>query len=430
MASTGVLTAIQAALAGLGGGIEGAQQYRETERKRKLEDAALKRQAEQDALSMALNRANLAQQGWMTQPAFEDKRRQAGLGVGSAIASALNMAGGGPAITPQGDLGAAAEGVLTRQPAGAIDFGGTKMVLPETAVTRQRREVQSALYQAEKKTEQERQRQAQEDQNMAMLYQQSYTRPDGKPLSVAETMAAVRAKKTPLEMGFVNRPMTDAEQQRLGIDRERLKIERERAARESVGGVGSSASGVPQQDFSADLETIKDFLPTTDPKTGKLLAPVRKLSGAKTLAVQEGGPTGSFLGKVSLLSGSKLGADFGEEQTYNSIAQGIATAFAIAEQRGRNVSDKDVANRISQVVVQPAEVGNLEIQKIKGDRLRKWAEAVSGGNVQQIQPGATATPPVIPKPSTPSGSLPPDVDPQLYQTDAKYRAWVNSRSGR
>jgi len=158
---------------------------------------------------------------------------------------------------------------------------------------------------------------------------------------------------------------------------------------------GATAGEMPRQDFSADLATISDFLPTTDPKTGKLIEPKRKLSGIKTLGVQEGGPSGSLGGKAILLGASMLGTDVSNEQTYNTIAQGIATAFAIAEQRGRNVSDKDVSNRIAQVVVQPNEVGNMEIQKIKGDRLRRWATAVSGGNVQQIQPGETGKLPVI-----------------------------------
>lgn len=44
----GILTALQAALSGLGGGIEGVQQYREAERKRKREEAEAARQQRMD----------------------------------------------------------------------------------------------------------------------------------------------------------------------------------------------------------------------------------------------------------------------------------------------------------------------------------------------------------------------------------------------
>lgn len=48
MAAEGILTALQAALSGLGGGIEGAAQYREMERRRKKEEEATRRQTRLD----------------------------------------------------------------------------------------------------------------------------------------------------------------------------------------------------------------------------------------------------------------------------------------------------------------------------------------------------------------------------------------------
>ena len=44
----GILTALQAALSGLGGGIEGAAQYREMERRRQKEEEATRRQTRLD----------------------------------------------------------------------------------------------------------------------------------------------------------------------------------------------------------------------------------------------------------------------------------------------------------------------------------------------------------------------------------------------
>jgi len=58
MAGEGIMTALQAALAGLGGGIEGAQQYRAYEQKRKREEDLLAAQKQREEEAMALNRFN------------------------------------------------------------------------------------------------------------------------------------------------------------------------------------------------------------------------------------------------------------------------------------------------------------------------------------------------------------------------------------
>jgi hypothetical protein len=172
-----------------------------------------------------------------------------------------------------------------------------------------------------------------------------------------------------------------------------------RRRQEQPGGGGQAQAGgfyaMPGQDFTQDIAAISDYLPRTDPATGKLVPPAKPLSGAKMFAAQQGGPTGTIPGQVAALGYSAFGGDLSSEQKYNSVASLIGTAYAIQEQRGRNVSDRDVANRISQVMVQPTEVGNLEIQKLKGDRLLRWAQAIQGNNVQQIQPGQTGAQPTF-----------------------------------
>lgn len=57
MAREGILTAIQAALAGLGGGIEGAQQYREMERRQRMQQDALNYQRQRDLVTDAREKA-------------------------------------------------------------------------------------------------------------------------------------------------------------------------------------------------------------------------------------------------------------------------------------------------------------------------------------------------------------------------------------
>jgi hypothetical protein len=172
-------------------------------------------------------------------------------------------------------------------------------------------------------------------------------------------------------------------------------------------------------DYTADLQKINEFLPSVDPKTGKTVPAKRELSGAKLLTVQQGGLGGSFIGQVGTLGASMGGADLSNEQIYNTTASGIATAFAIQEQRGRNVSDKDVKNRIEQVTLTPTEVGNLEVQELKANRLRQWINALSSNKIQQINPGETGILPAIE--TTRSPSAPPSGGFPSYEEWAKSR---------
>jgi hypothetical protein len=88
---------------------------------------------------------------------------------------------------------------------------------------------------------------------------------------------------------------------------------------------------------------------------------------------------------------------------YNTVA-GIATAYAIKEQRGRNVSDRDIQNRIAQVALLPQEIGNPTLEALKANRVRQWASALTSGNVPYLvdsdgdgipDPGQTSRPPVF-----------------------------------
>ena len=149
-------------------------------------------------------------------------------------------------------------------------------------------------------------------------------------------------------------------------------------------------------DYTQTLEKIADFLPTTDPKTGALIPPKRGLNSAKSFLTQQGSPERSFAGQVALIGSSALGYDTSEEQLYNTLTKEVATAYAMKEQQGRNVSNADLTNRISQITVQPNEIGNLEIQKVKGDRLKQWAQTLqSGAPIPQVKAGETIVPPTL-----------------------------------
>jgi hypothetical protein len=193
-----------------------------------------------------------------------------------------------------------------------------------------------------------------------------------------------------------------AEKARILLDREKFNLDVAEFNFEKTKTTGGQiGTGL---DYTTDLQKINEFLPSVDPKTGKTVPAKRELSGAKLLTVQQGGLGGSLVGQAGTLAASMGGADLGNEQIYNTTASGIATAFAIQEQRGRNVSDRDVKNRIEQVTLTPTEVGNLEVQALKANRLRQWINALSSNRIQQINPGETGFLPAIETTRSPSAS--------------------------
>jgi hypothetical protein len=245
----------------------------------------------------------------------------------------------------------------------------------------------------------------------ASLLKKTYRTSDGKPLSDEAAQYAAESGKTPIELGLVEKPMSEAERKNLGATWARINIDQQRA-KDSGGSVPPTDRF--SQDFTPTLNKISDFLPTTDPKTGELVAPKRALSGAKSFLVSEGEPGGSFIGRAALFGASQAGVDTSEEQIYATLAREVATAYAMREQQGRNVSNADLANRKAQVSMLPNEIGNLEIQKVKGDRLRQWATALSSGvEIPQVRPGETASAPKVPM--TISGGFP------------SYEEWAKSR---
>ena len=130
------------------------------------------------------------------------------------------------------------------------------------------------------------------------------------------------------------------------------------------------------------------------------------------------------------MGASALGVDTSEEQLYNTLAKEVATAYAMKEQQGRNVSNADLLNRQAQITVQPNERGNLEIQKVKGDRLRQWAITLqSGANIPQVKAGETAVAPVLPRTQMSGADWMQQNPKRDDETKEQYRARYNQRGG-
>jgi hypothetical protein len=254
------------------------------------------------------------------------------------------------------------------------------------------------------KDKQEQRRIKEQDENeLASAYSAAFTGKDGKPMPMTQALAAAKSGKTPLDLGFAQKPMTEEEQQRLfimqgnlDVSRGQLGVARDRLAFDKTKEGATKPAERFTGDYTQTLEKIADFLPTLDPKTGALVAPKRPLSAQKSFLVQEGSPERGFTGRLGLIGASTLGYDTSEEQLYNTLAKEVATAYAMKEQQGRNVSNTDLLNRQSQITVQPNEIGNLEIQKVKGDRLRQWARTLqSGAPIPQVKAGETIVPPTL-----------------------------------
>lgn len=446
MARRGILDYV---LGGAVGGLEGLAQQRAAEDEKKRLNEALARQQGMDAMDRA---RFLRESGYRVAPPAYDTEDPAArsilpsLEMPSAAPSSGTRAGGALSAALNRGMGVdTTQPSLSRPSFGAaplaMDSGGSRMTemferaqetrpaqeaiaasvdlpggmgamrfnAPETAAQIAARAM--ADYEAKKKTDALIAAQAKADERKALdenarsladVYVSAFINEDGKPMPYAQALAAAKSGKTPLDLGFAQKPMTEEERQRLAIMQGNLDVSRGQLGvardRLTLDRTRERSTTKPTERFSGDytqtLDKIADFLPTTDPKTGKLIAPKRPLSPEKSLLVQEGSPERGFLGRAALVGASTLGYDTSEEQLYNTLAKEVATAYAMKEQQGRNVSNADLLNRQSQITMQPNEIGNLEIQKVKGDRLQQWAKLLqSGAPIPQVKAGETIVPP-------------------------------------
>ena len=138
MARRGVMTALQAALAGIGGAAGGYVQMEETKRRRQQEDEARKRQEMLDVVG-------LQERGFMSPEQLAQQKAQgtktAGSVLQNAFLSAMNpRAGVLPPPTAQ-DVGTTSEALATagRAPQRIVTAGGTELVRSELPSEREER---------------------------------------------------------------------------------------------------------------------------------------------------------------------------------------------------------------------------------------------------------------------------------------------------
>lgn len=198
MARRGVMTALQAALAGIGGAAGGVVQQEELKRRRKAEDEARTRQE-------MLDRAGLRERNFMTAEQLARQQMQGARTTGSVVQNALlsalsPRAGVLPPPTAQ-DVGTASQALATAglAPERITTAGGAEMFRLETPQ-------QEALRLALLKEERDR---------MSDLEKRQYE----------QTFAADEARRRRAE----SREITPLQQAQLEIDRKRLKLQEDAA---------------------------------------------------------------------------------------------------------------------------------------------------------------------------------------------------------
>lgn len=327
---------------------------------------ALERQKEQDALTTALKKAELAESGWMEEPQFEAQRNAAGLGLGSTLASALQVAGGGSPLTPQGDMSSLSRGTLTQKPAGKITFGGSNLVLPETQAMRQERIGKAASYDAQQKAQRAQEAAiAERERRVATLVSAGVDRNlavkavelDAKFGDVEET-PGVRVTKRGQDISAA----TARRGQDISAETARMSL----AQREAK---ASDKKAQAQEGLQAMLPTItaaaKD-IGSWGEKEIKQLSPTA--IAALNQASLQGGLTGVFLSSMASQMTSPL------DRRYLQYAASVADAVARASEVGV-LTNQDINRFRNQVLF----IGGEELgdKRFKVNNLKSWANWLS-----------------------------------------------------
>lgn len=301
------LNALQLALGSVGGGISGYQkaQAERLEEERKMREEA--RRAELDKQQETLNLFNAlkAADFRFDMPEAEGP---------SAMPSA---AAGVPTRTPTAGLGAAAPTTpistavtAAEQKAqpfpSTVRIGGMDLRVKAPLTPEEKAKQQTDLYRAQRKidvdTDIEKKTWESEQKNkldneQADLYVQTYRGRDGKPLSRAAALAAARQGKDPIDMGYVERPMSAGEREQLGVSYARLALDREKFNQDKLTGGATPAGEIEKRlpvgarndiaDYNAAIRTLQEAMVEVDKNPGAF--------GLGSAMYAKGGTVGRYL---------------------------------------------------------------------------------------------------------------------------------------
>ena len=326
MARRGVMTALQAALAGIGGAAGGYVQMEETKRKRQLEDEARKRQEMRDIVELGDRDFVTGEQLAKQQ---EQGRRTTGSVVQNALLSALSpRAGMLPPPTAQ-DVGTASEALATagRAPQRIVTAGGQEMFRAETPFQREER----------------RDLLTQERKRMETMGEREYQRSrDADNRAFEKEMLRLRNQLTPYQ------------RQQLALDKRKLDImEQEKEAKKNEAAPTTSASFAPE-----DVDFLRQFAPKVEVVNNRrVYKPANQSIDALGVRCAQSDIT-------NVLAGAN-------EQRYAAIAGAISDAQARRSEKGV-LTNQDIQRYRDQVLIRPMD--KIETQYDKFRRLLSWAD--------------------------------------------------------
>lgn len=269
--------ALRIALGGVAGGLEGYGEKQEREAKASLLKQQQERQERQDAINLAKSlvsdfnfRPDFGEEDAIASPMLTSRQPTRldttlptfGAGLAPAMERTRRESFGitpeTPVAQPKPLVSALTQAEQMQPPRPRTDgltidvpgFGSMRMRRPETPEEKANRALQA--YRAERVVDAEIEAEKNLAKATAMtksvnetarLIQKTFRLSDGKPLSNEASLYAAQSGETPIELGLVEKPMTEAERKRLGLDWARLNLDRKKANQEQIG-----AGGKPKAD--------------------------------------------------------------------------------------------------------------------------------------------------------------------------------------
>lgn len=239
--------------------------------------------------------------------------------------------------------------------------------------------VQSILKSRE--TSAERTVKDQEREGTITLLQNAYVGPDGKPLPRAQAEYAARMGKDPIDLGFVTRPMSPEDRQRLEIARGNLKVAQDRLKMDQ--GAKQNAVADVQNFYDAERKTIAEFMPT--PYTDK--NGVTRYKKPTVDLTEE-----RYIGSGNLMLAKSDWTNWAASenaQRYASSVKRISDSYAVAKE-GRGASNADKESYLNAVMVRPGEFDNYRLMNEKWTRLQSYINFLESKDKKGVSNRQTA----------------------------------------
>jgi hypothetical protein len=241
-----------------------------------------------------------------------------------------------------------------------------------------------ADYEAKKKADAAIAAQAKADERKALdenaraladTYVLAFVDRSGKPISAAQALAAAKSGKTPLELGFSEKPMSAYESGSLAIARRNAAVNEGRL-RLSKGNTQEATEEV-QNFYDNERQIIAEFMPTkTVGKDGKVQYEAPKIT-----------PTApSMMATKSDWTNWWASED---AQRYTSSVKRISDSFAVAKE-GRGASNADKESYLNAVMVRPGEFKNYKLMDDKWKRLQSYINFLESKEKKGVSNRTTA----------------------------------------